>query len=310
MQYVIIPDIHGHADKLQGLLHHIGWQRHGSGWKSGQPNEEIVFLGDFIDRGSENASVIRTVRSLIDAGKAHAVMGNHELNAIHFHTRHPVTGDPLRSHTEKTLRQHQSFLREFKHESSDAADVITWMRTLPLFLEFPSFRAVHASWNENAIQQLTLRSQDGVLSEDQMIAAADKSDPLFELTEITTKGPEVPLPAGYGFSDKDGTNRTDIRVQWWASNAARWADIAMSVPNIDGLPKTPLPGELVSGIYPSNAKPVFFGHYWLTGQPTLQAPNAICLDYSAGKDGPLLAYRVPEDLTHEIALANIITAPE
>jgi hypothetical protein len=38
-----------------------------------------------------------------------------------------------------------------------------------------------------------------------------------------------------------------------------------------------------------DAKPVFFGHYWLPGPPELELPNALCLDFSAGKDGPLAA---------------------
>ena len=50
-------------------------------------------------------------------------------------------------------------------------------------------------------------------------------------------------------------------------------------------------GALKKAAYPASAKPVFFGHYWLTGEPVLQSPNALCLDYSAGKDGPLVAYR-------------------
>ncbi|MEZ5751592.1 MAG: hypothetical protein R3D60_06390 [Paracoccaceae bacterium] len=44
--------------------------------------------------------------------------------------------------------------------------------------------------------------------------------------------------------------------------------------------------------YPVHERPVFFGHYWLSGDPVLQAPNALCLDYSAGKDGPLVTYEL------------------
>jgi hypothetical protein len=40
-----------------------------------------------------------------------------------------------------------------------------------------------------------------------------------------------------------------------------------------------------------NAKPVFFGHYWMTGQPVLQSGSAACVDYSAAKEGPLVAYQ-------------------
>ena len=38
-------------------------------------------------------------------------------------------------------------------------------------------------------------------------------------------------------------------------------------------------------------KPVFFGHYWLTGTPVLQTTRHVCVDYSAGKGGQLVAYR-------------------
>jgi hypothetical protein len=37
--------------------------------------------------------------------------------------------------------------------------------------------------------------------------------------------------------------------------------------------------------------PVFYGHYWWTGEPAPLAPRAACVDYSAGKGGPLVAYR-------------------
>lgn len=44
--------------------------------------------------------------------------------------------------------------------------------------------------------------------------------------------------------------------------------------------------------YPADDKPVFVGHYWLTGDtPALLAPNVACLDYSVAKKGLLCAYR-------------------
>lgn len=49
----------------------------------------------------------------------------------------------------------------------------------------------------------------------------------------------------------------------------------------------------VHGIKPTydQRKPVFFGHYWMQGAPVLQAEQMACVDYSAGKGGPLVAYR-------------------
>jgi hypothetical protein len=56
----------------------------------------------------------------------------------------------------------------------------------------------------------------------------------------------------------------------------------------EALPDDPLPAHAcLSGPH----KPVFFGHYWLTGTPSLQTKRAVCVDYSAGNGGPLVAYR-------------------
>jgi hypothetical protein len=62
------------------------------------------------------------------------------------------------------------------------------------------------------------------------------------------------------------------------------------VPDINALPDIALPDSLLRVAYPIDDKPVFFGHYWMSGEPELQSANALCLDYSAGTDGPLVTY--------------------
>ncbi|WP_439156001.1 metallophosphoesterase [Yoonia sp.] len=84
--YDIIPDIHGQAAKLKGALTELGYRMRNGAWRHSDPNRRVVLLGDFIDRGPKNGEVICIVRSMLDAGTTSAVMGNHELNAIHFHT--------------------------------------------------------------------------------------------------------------------------------------------------------------------------------------------------------------------------------
>ncbi len=108
----IIPDIHGQADKLKAALTNLGYQDRKGAWRHSDPDRTAVFLGDYIDRGPENGAVIDIVRRMVDAGTAQAIMGNHELNAIQFHTTHPDTGEPLREHSEKNFRQHATFLDE------------------------------------------------------------------------------------------------------------------------------------------------------------------------------------------------------
>jgi hypothetical protein len=41
--------------------------------------------------------------------------------------------------------------------------------------------------------------------------------------------------------------------------------------------------------YPAHEKKVFFGHYWITGEPELCRDNICCLDYSVAKGGKLVA---------------------
>jgi hypothetical protein len=286
----IIPDIHGQAEKLRLALKNLGWRRNGTTWVHPEPDRQIVFLGDFIDRGTENGAVIRIVRELMDAGRAQAIMGNHELNALHYHTADPDTGAPLRVHDNDNRDQHESFLKEFPLGAPHTKDVLDWMRGLPLFIETDGFRAVHAAWIQPAIDDLRRQTGDGALSEDQLIRAGRKGDVIYDLAEAVAKGPEARLPHPYSFFDKGKKERHHVRVKWWNGDARNWREIAMSVPDINALPDTSVPGSLLRATYPVGDKPVFFGHYWMSGEPELQSANALCLDYSAGTDGPLVTY--------------------
>ncbi|WP_137702375.1 metallophosphoesterase [Marimonas lutisalis] len=294
--YDIIPDIHGQAAKLRGTLSLLGYQERNGAWRHPDLNRQCIFLGDFIDRGPKNAEVIDIVRRMIDAGSAQAVMGNHELNAIQYHSIHPETNVPLREHSLKNAKQHESFLREFPLGDAETREVIEWMKTLPLFLELDGFRAVHACWDDEHIATLRQHAEDGILAGDLVYHAADPKHLLHEAVETITKGPEHPLPEGAGFHDKDGVVRNSIRVKWWAYQPDTWQDVAISVPNPEKLLAGAPPEGVVRRGYASTAKPVFFGHYWLNGSLEMQASNALCLDYSAGRDGPLVSYRfVPGD---------------
>ena len=57
---------------------------------------------------------VEIIRSMVDAENALAILGNHELNAIAWHTPHPERdGEYLRSHHgEKNRHQHDKFLAE------------------------------------------------------------------------------------------------------------------------------------------------------------------------------------------------------
>jgi hypothetical protein len=304
--YDIIPDIHGQAGKLKGALTSLGYVQKNGAWRHSDPKRTCVFLGDFIDRGPDNEAVIDIVRRMVDADTASAIMGNHELNAIHFHTRDPKSGEPARAHSAKNFKQHASFLKEFPLGDPKTSEAISWMMSLPLFIEFDTFRIVHACWNETVIDELSKVTQNGRLTDEQFVLAADKNNQLFSLVETTTKGPEAMLPDDYLIYDKEGHGRSEVRLQWWNGSASTWKEIATSVPNLDQLPDSNLPASIKQSVYPLQSKPVFFGHYWLTGNPVLQAKNALCLDYSAGRDGPLVSYQFDPKIT-SLDLKNLTT---
>ena len=68
----------------------------------------------------------------------------------------------------------------------------------------------------------------------------------------------------------------------------------ISVESLETLPDIPIElSELKSlDFYRRDEKKVFFGHYWLKGQPSLYKDNICCLDYSVAKGGKLVAYRL------------------
>ena len=67
----------------------------------------------------------------------------------------------------------------------------------------------------------------------------------------------------------------------------------MSVEPIADLPDSPVKAAQLpdASFYSETDKPVFFGHYWLKGNPSLYKKNICCLDWSVAKGGHLVAYR-------------------
>ncbi len=106
------------------------------------------------------------------------------------------------------------------------------------------------------------------------------------------KLPKIRLPEGMSFIDKDGTERTEIRIKWW-EDPSKMTYKSISVEPHEILSNQPIEvTNLVSpDFYSSEDKSVFFGHYWLKGNPSLYKDNICCLDYSVAKEGKLVAYR-------------------
>jgi hypothetical protein len=288
--YDLIGDVHGHAGRLRKLLARLGYGELDGAYR--HPQRQALFVGDFIDRGPQQLETIGIVQSMVEAGSARAVLGNHELNALAWYTEDPdAPGTHLRPRTERNRRQHQDFLAEVEHRPELHAAVLGWFLTLPLYLDLEGLRVIHACWHADQLAAVQGHlTRDNRLTDASLHAACRRGTVANDAVEILLKGPEAPLPDGCRYQDKTGTWRSDVRVRWWDADAEHLRRAALlEESERNQLPAVPLPAELRPGY--ADDKPLFIGHYWLEGEPAPLTPKVACLDYSGRDDGLLCAYR-------------------
>ena len=290
--YDLIGDIHGYATELKALLTKMDYRETNGIWR--HPEHKVIFLGDFVDRGPEQVETVQIAKAMVESGNALAVMGNHEYNAVAWATKDPETpGKYLRAHDDKNLKQHKAFLDQVGEGSDLHGSMVEWFKTLPVYLDLPDLRVVHACWHPEYLKNVG-KYTDGEnrLLDEAWKKSSREGSEAFNIVETLLKGLEIPLPEGEHFYDKEGNKRTDIRSQWWRSGELTYRDLAM-VPGeeIHKIPHTPIEEHILPGY--DEVKPVFVGHYWMTGEPEPLSDHIACLDYSvAGKHGgKLCAYR-------------------
>ena len=295
MGYDLIGDIHGEAPTLRALLEKLGYQDTATGYAH-PDNRVAIFVGDLVDRGLWQREVIHIVRSMMDSGGALCVMGNHEFNAIAYGTVGP-NGRPLREHSAKNVKQHKEFLAAFEGSEAEYQDTLEWLRTLPLWIDLPEIRVIHACWDRQAIDFLLARYGKPVLTDELLVQASTWGTKEYLALETLLKGKEISLPDGAFYQDKEGTLRTVMRTQWWGSTGS-YRDCYMGPEEARyNIPDVPIVGDPLVH-YSRDEIPVFIGHYWLDGVPKPLANNIACLDYSVAKPGgSLVAYRFDGERT-------------
>jgi hypothetical protein len=300
--YDLIGDVHGYATPLRNLLRKLGYEERQDVWR--HPERTVIFLGDFIDRGPEQLETVRIARGMVEAGAALAVMGNHEFNAIAFASETSEgSGQYLRQHSDKNRNQHAAFLRavgilEPNSMTAEQSKIIEWFKTLPVYLDLDGLRVIHACWHRPSLDALAphLDSEQRI-REDAWPDVTCEGSSAYEAAETLLKGLEIELPGDMEFLDKDNNPRRNIRVRFWETNKITYRDLAIVPPDvIERIPHEPVPEDILPGY--DGDKPLFVGHYWLTGEPAPLTPHIACLDYSIagintglGEAGKLCAYR-------------------
>lgn len=305
MGYDLIGDIHGEAPTLKALLEELGYRLTTDGYNHPE-NRMVIFLGDLIDRGNWQRDVISIVREMTEAGTALCVMGNHEFNAIAYATP-DRDGRALRRHNKKNTKQHKAFLDAYLPENTvnrvgmsfdeldairaDYDNVIHWFKTLPMWIDLPALRVIHACWDQKEIDFLSNRHSGPLLTDELLFQASVFGTKEHRALETLLKGKEVALPEGASYNDKEGTLRTVMRTKWWGERGS-YRDCYMGPEEArENIPDIPISGDPLVH-YSTNDVPVFIGHYWLDGEPTPLSNNIACLDYSVAKPGgSLVAYR-------------------
>lgn len=289
--YDLIGDIHGHAEALVRLLETLGYRRENGSFRHAE--RQAIFLGDFIDRGPRIREVLEIARPMVEAGHALAVMGNHELNALAYHTPDPAAPDEyLRRHTPANRKQHGATLDQLPE--AELRSHLEWFRTLPLWLDLEGLRVVHACWDPRALETVAAHlPADGRIGDAFLRSACLEGGELFVPVEVLLKGKEGKLPDGAAFADADGHPRSQIRTRWYLPpHGHTYRSYAFYSHEIDCDLELDPAIVRAAAEYPVGEKPVFFGHYWLSApRPEILAPNVACLDYSVAKGGFLCAYR-------------------
>ena len=132
----IVGDVHGCLDMLRRLMDKIDWR----------PDEDnLIFLGDYIDRGVDSKGVIDFILELKkESSRVQCLMGNHENILLDFLN----TGEPrllIINGGIPTLESYQ-IGNENKDESLIPDDHAIFFKELLPYIELEDYYVVHAGF--------------------------------------------------------------------------------------------------------------------------------------------------------------------
>ena len=309
----IVGDVHGELDALRALLARLGYDPDGS-----HPDRRhLVFVGDLGDRGPDSPGVIRLVAGMVQAGRAQCVLGNHELSLLRGVTK-PGNGWFFAT-------DHDQARGEFPDcrpaTAADREAFVKFIATLPLALERPDLRIVHAAWHPESLaildRELKRQSVLGVYAQHETtadewaqqsnIGAQAECERREWSQHLTDEHANVPLLTAIGREDEYFQMYNPVRVL--TSGVEQLADQTFYASG-----KWRMVNRVAWWKNYHDDVPVLFGHYWRWASPDGAAlysrgernlfdgvaPNqwlgprqrAFCVDFSVGvryRERPLAA---------------------
>jgi len=147
----VVGDIHGEIEALDALLDVLGYGEEGEHPAA----RRLVFIGDLCDRGPDSPAVVRRVASMVRARTAQCLLGNHELNVLRG-ARKEANGWFF---TDDHDRRGGHFLdSRAPADDAECEAIADFFASLPLALERPDLRLVHACWDDERIEALRARN--------------------------------------------------------------------------------------------------------------------------------------------------------
>jgi hypothetical protein len=287
--YDIIGDIHGNAEELIVLLKQMDYREIKGVYR--HDDRKAVFVGDFTCRGPESRRAISIVRKMVENKTGYAILGNHELNVIGHFTKNKE-GRPFKQATGSNKKLMDRLKAEYIYEKDQLKNDLKWMRTLPFFLDFENIRVTHAYWSPSNRELIEKSITKGKLTKSLLSLIFSPGNPFFEAVRKTTRGIEINLPHDLIIKDARNIRRSNFRIHWWDDPRGKTFK-QMSYGNKFMLPNYTVPPEILFPfeVYPAKAPPVFVGHYCMSVDRMIPAPNVCCVDNCVANGGQLAAYR-------------------
>ncbi|MCD2513749.1 metallophosphoesterase [Comamonas endophytica] len=141
----IVGDVHGEYDALLSLLAQLGYDQEGRH----PAQRQLVFVGDFCDRGPDSPAVLALARRLVQGGRALAVAGNHEINLLREDPK-DGSGWFFDSRTASDQPKYAPFAQP--QDEAERQAITEFAAGLPVALEREDLRIVHAAWVEPQIR--------------------------------------------------------------------------------------------------------------------------------------------------------------
>lgn len=139
--YFAIGDVHGKIGMLESLLQY---------WNG---EDQLIFLGDLIDRGENSRAVLERVKGLVEQHKAICLSGNHEYMFLawldhpcerYAHYRQNGGDTTINSILGRPLDTPVDGMKDAKQVMEKAGDLVAFMRQMPFHLETEKLIFVHA----------------------------------------------------------------------------------------------------------------------------------------------------------------------